>query len=216
MIFFLIWLPPLLTFFLFLASVGETLLNYNKSFSLCRYQLLQGQKRALVHLKILLRFNPKATKLRLQRKKDEKVLKIAQASLNPKLILTAQANLLKTLLLQKQLRSEQEFQKNIIKSHEKKLKSEYQHKFKKFLKKTANNLSIGSLKLAVRALPLVSITPNHYLANQFKEKQKITASWSLYGLSYLKNWNLEKFLKWNHHCSATIIKHSQKLEISLI
>ena len=171
---FLIFLPILLSSLALLSTSSFYLKEKTKVLSICRQHLLEIQNKMSIALENLERLNPLAKQLRLQRKNLEYLLSISDIVSKPLIL----AKLARVTARQIKLSARQ---KLIIRKAE-----GYAARHLRLLKTKiygSNKTLISSSKvpsvarLAVVAIPPMSLSPSYKPAWSFAQKQSIKVSW---------------------------------------
>lgn len=162
---------PLLTValigFLLMALV---LRNHSFLNSSCRRAVYETQSALSLSLKKLLKLNPRATRLRTQRRIAEQEVKAARASKLPPLIAAAEAHRLSVIAQQWELRFEQNLILNKARE-ERRWVSTWLHQSLARFPASSVRLSQKVSGLAVHPEPFLDASPDYKVDEPFSEKQ---------------------------------------------
>ena len=186
-----------------LVVFSKYLLLQNTQQKQCFELMYQYQNSIAKQMQSLVRMNPKASQLRLQRRRAEMALKSALRTGNPILITGATSALAKIRLQQFQFRQTQLIILNKVRS----LKSSYRVKMTRFHNKHSRRL-FNPLGFSLNSWPQRSDSPSYKPDLDFEKKQ---ASWSLWttNLGHLFPTWAKKFLtkvplKLHNKCAVTL------------
>ena len=171
---FLIFLPILLSSLALLSASSFYLREKTKTLSICRQHLLEVQGQMSKALEKLENLNPLAKQLRIQRRNLEYLLSISDLASKPLIL----AKLARVTAKQIKLFTEQ---KLIIKKaegyaarHLRLLKTKIYGSTKTLI--SSSKVPV-SAKLAVVAIPSLSLSPSYKTAWDFTQRQSIDVSW---------------------------------------
>lgn len=217
MIGFVIVMPVLISIIFLFLSLIYGLFHHAQAYSLCYKTGARIQLQLKEKLLQLIRMNPKAQKLRHQRKKAEKQLQKSLLSGNPAAISAA----LKYLTMVKGLQKAFSFQQKKIFLESRMVIQKEWRKFKvksqRWMRFERKNMK--TQPLAVLKRPQKSSSPDYALMPFFSENQKLAVSWKMNVFDKLPDFVQQK-LSLNryseHSCTVSLRDAVQNFEIQLM
>lgn len=200
-------LPLILALLAGLGLTAIALKNRTEIFAQCRAEVWNAQKDMSQLLKNLISLNPRAKRLRAQRKAAEAEVKAAKLTFNPAIIAAAEAHRAIVLGQQMHLRAEQE--RLLFQALTRRARA--QERVRGFIKNRDGRLEkivSPSASLAVRKSPPNDLTPDYIGVEDFSSEQRLQAHWEgqlFHGAPpWLLNAGPLSNLKFRGECSATI------------